>query len=201
MTYATHFLGGALAGAWLAEQAGLGPAARLAALAAGGLGGLLPDLDHPHSFVGRRAPLLSDLAYGLLGHRGAFHSLLACLLAYLAALWLLKHSPFPAPAGKALAGALALGYASHLLLDALNPGGVALFWPLPWRLAAPLAESGGTLEKILVMPLLLLGFLSALVSAPPFAEAWRDLARTLRMPADVWDLAREALRKLASAFR
>lgn len=202
MTHTTHFLGGVLAAELLTRHAGLpaGPAGLLV-LAAGGVGGLLPDADHPHSFAGRRLPLVSDLAFRTLGHRGALHSLLACLLAYVAARWLVALLPVAVPGGAHLSAALALGCLSHLALDALNPQGVRPFWPLPWRLALPLAESGGTVEKILIMPLLLLGFLSALVSVPPFAEAWNDVTRALHVPADVWDLAWELLGRLVPAFR
>ncbi|VEB43121.1 Inner membrane protein ydjM [Chromobacterium violaceum] len=47
-------------------------------LLAGGLAGsLLPDIDHPKSWLGRRIPFLSRPISYLFGHRGITHSLLA----------------------------------------------------------------------------------------------------------------------------
>jgi inner membrane protein len=188
-------LGGVLAGELLARHVGLpaGPAGLLV-LAAGGVGALLPDADHPNSFAGRRLPLVSDLAFHALGHRGALHSLLACLLAYMAVRWLLALLPLAAPGAALLAAALALGYLSHLVLDALNPQGVRPFWPLPWRLALPLAESGGILERAAAMPVLSLVCLHLFLQMPGvFGEAWDELTGALGLPAGMWGLLRKFL--------
>ena len=41
-----------------------------------------------------------------------------------------------------LAVAVAVGWLSHLTLDALTPHGVAPLWPLPWRLHGPISTGG-----------------------------------------------------------
>ncbi len=95
------------------------------------LGSLLPDLDAQQSKLSNSqirgiAPLkvASLLLNKRLGHRGAFHSVLALLLVAVVlglplALFL---DPF------ACVG-LVLGFASHLLLDACTRSGVPLWWP------------------------------------------------------------------------
>ena len=94
---------------------------------AAAIGGLLPDLDHPESVLGRRLPLVSIPLARIFGHRGMTHSLLAVavmttgLVAITAihqwglAAWLLPP--------------LIVGYLSHILGDSMTPSGVPLFWP------------------------------------------------------------------------
>lgn len=81
------------------------------------IGSLLPDIDHPGSLLGRRMKVVSVIG---LGHRGWTHSFLGfgifTLLAYVI---------IP----KYLLG-FVIGYLSHLILDSLNPSGVA--WLIPF---------------------------------------------------------------------
>lgn len=202
MTYTTHFVGGILAAELLARHAGLsGTAPAVLALAAGGIGGLLPDADHPQSFIGRRLPLVSDVAFHTLGHRGALHGLLVCLLMYVAAKWLVAIVPFAVPGGALLAQALAAGYLSHLALDALNPQGIRPLWPLPWRLALPLVESGGILERAVVFPLVFLAALSLFLQMPGiFGETWNELTGAIGVPSDIWALLKHAWNSIVGFF-
>lgn len=153
MSGRTHLLTGALMGALVAKAAGQ-PAWQEAVTAAA-VGALMPDLDVPTGSIWRIAsPALAAAAlwlwttgpwpwarlvawaclalavagrwvvHSVLSHRGPLHSLLACLLVWaLASAW----------TGEARAVALAAGYASHLLLDALTPAGVPLAWPAGGR--------------------------------------------------------------------
>jgi inner membrane protein len=95
------------------------------------LGSLLPDLDARESKLSNAqimgvTPLkpVAGLLYKRLGHRGAMHSALALIILSLL---------FGIPLGLFLnpfAGlSLALGYLSHLLLDACTKSGVPLYWP------------------------------------------------------------------------
>ncbi len=131
MTWRTHLMGG-VAILWmlpvgLASSTASAPLALLLAA----LGSLLPDLDARESKlssvqVGGIAPLkpVARLLNRRLGHRGVLHSLLALLA--LSLLVGLPLSLFLDP----LAGlGLALGYLSHLLLDACTRSGVPLLWP------------------------------------------------------------------------
>ena len=100
------------------------------AVVGGAIGGLLPDIDHPTSKIGKRLPPISKLVNSLFGHRGFTHSLLANLLfAYF--LFLLTNLIPDMLIGFYLPFALGLiiGYASHLLLDVLTVSGIPLLYP------------------------------------------------------------------------
>jgi inner membrane protein len=135
-------LGGA---AWLLAAPWCGqPALGAVPLGLAALGALLPDIDHPASWVGRRTRPFSALVAALCGHRGLTHSTLAAA----AAVWLLLAGGPAAP--------LAVGYLSHLAGDFLTPRGLPLAWPLKRRWALPLLRAGSALEPLLVGALLLL---------------------------------------------
>lgn len=119
MTGGTHLVLGALSGATLAAT-GLFESEPLA-IAAAMLGALLPDIDHPYSRLGRKMRPVSDLVALVFGHRGITHSLFAVLAMLLLLL--------QAPQWFGYAGALAVGYLSHLAADACTPSGVPLLWP------------------------------------------------------------------------
>ncbi|GAA1556748.1 hypothetical protein GCM10009678_44700 [Actinomadura kijaniata] len=54
--------------------------------------------------------------------------------------------------------AVTLGCLAHVLGDCLTPRGCPVLWPAPWRLEIPLVpRTDGTVERFVVMPLLLLG--------------------------------------------
>ena len=151
MTAKTHALGGLTAALLLAKAGCLGPY-WLSLAAVGAVGGLLPDIDHPGSYMGRRVPLVSDALEMAFGHRGATHSLLAVFLFYTAA-----RLAAPRFLGGGVAGpfalALAAGYLSHLLLDMLNPQAVPLLWPWKARVrfpVPPIFPTGGFLEAVAV---------------------------------------------------
>jgi len=125
----THAIGGFLAGELIICY-GKVPAPEVpVVLAAAVFGSLLPDIDHPESFLGRRAPVVSDAVGLVFGHRGFTHSLLFLGGVFLFLLAIrFKYVPwFP------LTGAYALvsGILSHLLFDMANPSTVPLLWP--WK--------------------------------------------------------------------
>ena len=154
MTANTHALGGAAA-ALLACRLGVPCQAWPAAAAVGAFGGLLPDIDHPSSYLGRRVPLFSDGVNLVFGHRGATHSLLAACLFFVAA-FLLACRWVPTAAAWSFAAYLLAGYLSHLFLDMLNPQPVPLLWPLGYRARFPLPPvfgTGGPGEAYVVRPL------------------------------------------------
>ncbi|HLN23094.1 MAG TPA: metal-dependent hydrolase [Patescibacteria group bacterium] len=101
---------------------------------------LLPDLDHPKSWLGRRLPFLSHPIAAVFGHRGITHSLLAVVAALMA--WSTALGWMGPP--------LALGYLSHLAADALTPQGVPLLWPIKRRFGLALCTTGGAMERLLV---------------------------------------------------
>ncbi len=86
---------------------------------------LLPDIDHPKSFLGQRLKWISKPIARAFGHRGFTHSLLA-VFALLATFYLKVPEGWFIPAD-ALQG-MVLGYLSHILADMLTPAGVPLLW-------------------------------------------------------------------------
>jgi inner membrane protein len=98
------------------------------------LGALLPDIDTPTSPIGRLCRPLAGWLERRVGHRTLTHSLLGLSLASLSVLplaWIEPRWPL----------AFALGYLSHLLVDAANPPGVPLLYPSPVRAVFPGRES------------------------------------------------------------
>ncbi|MEJ2210520.1 MAG: metal-dependent hydrolase, partial [Anaerolineae bacterium] len=141
------------------------------------IGALLPDLDARDSLAGRLLPGVSRPVESWLGHKGAWHTPAA---AAGLAIVTLPLALFPA-AGPGAWYPLPLGFASHLLLDLLEPRGIMLLWPLsrsryrfPWT---PLRAHGGPLERRLVTALGVVALLLLLVvglgpeSPPPAAPA------------------------------
>ena len=100
--------------------------------------------------VARGARMLALGAIGLVAlvcaarlssHRGFSHSLLA-LAGFAAATWL---------ACPPLAPYVALGFATHLVLDALNYRGLRLFWPARRGLSLGLCHTGGVVDACLLV--------------------------------------------------
>ncbi len=104
-------------------------------------GSLLPDMDHPKSWIGRRSRPLSTALGAAFGHRGATHSAAAVLA--LVALPQAGYHPVAV-------SALAIGYASHLAADLLTPQGLPLAWPLPMSWRVPIYRTGSRMEAVVV---------------------------------------------------
>ena len=136
---------GLAAWAWAAPRLGL-PTLDPAALTLAVAGSLLPDLDHPHSWVGRRLRPISRPLAAVFGHRGATHSLIAVLSA---ALLLRAHG-----VSRAVSNPLVVGYLSHLGADLLTPAGLRLAWPLRGSIAVPLCRTGSPAEVLVVAAIL-----------------------------------------------
>lgn len=118
------------------------------ALAAAALGALLPDIDHPQSWAGRKLRPISVPLSMLVGHRGVTHSAIA-VLAGLAALMMMGTGWMAAP--------LVIGYLSHLAADALTPSGVPLLWPSRRRFTLNLCHTGSLIEVGLVAVIAIIG--------------------------------------------
>ncbi|SDD18731.1 metal-dependent hydrolase [Belnapia rosea] len=153
--------------AWMAAAPHLGqPPLAPGAMALAALGGLLPDIDHPKSWVGRRVRPVSDILAALLGHRGVTHSLLAVVGCWL----LLRHQAVPV----AWAAPIIIGYLSHLGADLLTPGGLRLAWPLRGTWALPLCRTGSAFEPLVVALLIAAAWASLPQRPDPrtLAERW-----------------------------
>ena len=144
MMAGSHVVVGMAAWAWTAPHLGLSALDPVAlALTIGGA--LLPDIDHPRSWVGRRVRVISHPLAALIGHRGFTHSILAVIACGL----LLRWRAF----GHAVVDPLVVGYLSHLTPDLLTPSGLRLAWPLRRRFAIPLCKTGSPGELVIVMSL------------------------------------------------
>jgi len=108
-------------------------------------GALLPDVDHPQSWIGRRTRPLSTTLAKILGHRGVTHSAIAVL----GLVALLLHVGYR----RGEVSALAIGYASHLAADMLTPRGLRLAWPLKQSWGLPLCRTGSAAEPAIVVAL------------------------------------------------
>ena len=90
------------------------------------IGSVLPDIDHPKSYLGRRLPLLSKIINHVFGHRTFTHSLLFCIII----------SASLMQTDTSVGIGMFFGILSHILLDMLTPfsKGVALFYPIKKRI-------------------------------------------------------------------
>jgi len=149
--YYTHAAIAALA-------ASLVPGATPALMGVAALGSVLPDLDHPDSFVSGRVwgrSLPARLAVGVaFRHRGFLHTLTAAAVVCAGALFAAPYLHMP----HAVPYYLAFGYATHLLGDAFT-GGVPLLGPFVRRWYAFAHFGVGGLVEHLVF-LVCLGILS-----------------------------------------
>ena len=105
-------------------------------------GSLLPDIDHPKSWVGRRTRPVSTAIALVLGHRGITHSAIAVIGLTL----LLLHAGYR----RGGVAALAVGYLSHLAADMLTPRGLRLAWPFPGTWGLPLCRTDSGMESVVV---------------------------------------------------
>lgn len=149
MLWCTHFFIGAPVGFMLTQE----PSAALTCAGVSGLASLLPDIDEPDSWIGVRVPIIPAILKSTVGHRGAMHSLAAAAGISLLALLALKDPLYSI--------AMLLGYLSHLVLDSFNPNGVPWMYPCKKRFSLPLVNTGGALERFLVVPASLALFCSA----------------------------------------
>lgn len=128
-------------------------------------GSLLPDIDHPKSWIGQRSRPLSTMIAAVLGHRGATHSAFAVL----ALVSLLLHAGYR----QEYVFALAIGYLSHLGADMLTPRGLRLAWPLRGTWGVPVCRTGSGAESFIV---------GVLVCALGWWLATHGVGRSLTLP-------------------
>tara|TARA_Y100000310_G_scaffold320072_1_gene376104 strand:- start:1450 stop:1878 length:429 start_codon:yes stop_codon:yes gene_type:complete len=135
MNYPTHLAFGLLWGLLVFQDASFVIVVLIASL--------LPDIDHPQAKMGK---VFKPFSF-LFSHRGFFHSLFPLifflLLTQLHAIFL----------------AIALGYTSHLVLDALTRKGIMPFHPISrYKLKGP-CKSGGITEYVLLISFLFIDIL------------------------------------------
>lgn len=122
-------------------------------LAASGLGGLLPDIDHKNSTITKSNPVAGFFIRLFLTHRGFTHSLLS--LAIISAFTWIGARVIGSGYGYWVVSGFSIGYASHILLDSLNPKGVPLFYPLKKKFSFGKIKTGGRVENLVFIGLVL----------------------------------------------
>lgn len=154
MQYKSHLMLGAVTAAvavrcdWMALDSLAVPACIL--------GSLLPDMDHPRSYIGKRLQPLSGMIAKIFGHRGITHSLFIIILGAWFLLDYLKSPPH-------WVTGLALGYLSHLLADFFTPAGVPLLWPLKRKFCSPITVTTGSRQETWLVALIFWGTMAALL--------------------------------------
>lgn len=121
----THLLLGLAAGVAIAALAPLDVGLRVGVIAAGGVGGLLPDIDHPRAIISGYLPGVGHSIRMIVSHRGPTHTL--AFVALLCGLLVMASSPIWAVT------AFAAGLISHIAADMLTPAGVPVLLPLSHR--------------------------------------------------------------------
>lgn len=112
------------------------------------VGGLLPDIDHPKSAIGRQLPLLSEPLSAIFGHRGFTHSLLAVAIMLGVLFWLTASGE--GSQLRWLVVPLCVGYLSHIVGDSLTPSGVPLFYPKRKTYSLNLFKTRSFMETLIV---------------------------------------------------
>ena len=131
MMAGSHVVVGVAAWTWTAPHLGL-PALDPLAIALVMTGALLPDIDHPASWVGRRLRVISRPLAATIGHRGVTRFLVAVL----ACLVFLRWEGW----SRTVIDPLVVGYLSHLAADLLTTSGLRLAWPSSTRQAIGLCR-------------------------------------------------------------
>lgn len=106
------------------------------------IGSVLPDIDEPNSFIGRRSLGFSSFIKQLFGHRGFTHSLTCWII--LTILSLLYTNPFTI--------GLSLGYLFHIIGDLFSTSGLRLFLPFSDKRIKTFItyQTGGTRERVIL---------------------------------------------------
>lgn len=141
MMAGSHVILGVCAWAYAARIVGAPPLDPLS-LGLAAAGSLLPDIDHPKSWIGRRLKVVSVPIAMIFGHRGITHSLVAVAGCIAVLRWDSDHWRVALP--------LVVGYVSHLAADLFTPAGLCLTWPLRRTFALPIVKTGGFGEQIFV---------------------------------------------------
>lgn len=141
MNYKTHVLSGLLAGGiFLLKEAD----PQLYLLSASAVGALIPDIDEPQSYAGRKIKGVSKLIKSVFGHRGITHSFLGMGIISLLIYFLLDHYNLSLK----ILTMFNLGYLSHLLTDLITKAGVPLLYPYKKKIKIPLIRTGGKREFV-----------------------------------------------------
>lgn len=118
-----------------------------------GIGALLPDIDEPESYIGRRTRGISDLINLFFGHRGLTHTIYFVFAIGVLTYWLGSLTDYSFLAGTYLT----FGVFLHILEDSFSVSGVRWLSPITDRsYHVPIYSTGSLIE-------FLIGFISLIV--------------------------------------
>ncbi len=149
MIFLTHLLGGVLALAYLGRFFGINSSGseKMALIVVSALFALAPDIDTIKSKAGKLLQPFSTVASFLFRHRGFLHSFVFAILVYFGMLYVFSAT---------VAAAAAVGYSSHLLLDAMTKEGIRPLSPLlKFRLRGPIT-TGSFFEQVVLAAMFVL---------------------------------------------
>ena len=122
---------------------------------------MFPDIDEPHSYIGRRFTIFSQIFSLFFKHRGITHTALI-ILVYIALIPLISYNPLY----KLIGIGFIIGNVGHILGDASTKSGVPIFYPIYSKGFGILPKAfryttGGGIEYMFVLPAftLALGYL------------------------------------------
>ncbi len=141
MIFLTHILGGVLAVVYFGRFFGISGSSgseKIVAIAVSMLFSILPDIDMVKSKAGKHLQPFSNVLSFVFRHRGFLHSFIFAAIVYFGIRYLLSPE---------IAAAAAIGYSSHLALDALTKEGIMPLSPLSKLRLRGFIKTGGFLEK------------------------------------------------------
>jgi len=137
MMFKTHVAFGFLAG--VISISYFNPANQILFIVLVMLGAMLPDIDHPKSKIGSKFKIIGFL----FEHRGFFHSFLAIPLIAAIIFYFTSSLTYIMPLG--------IGYASHLVSDAVTKEGIMPLHPLTRLRLRGFIKTAGALEYVLFL--------------------------------------------------
>ncbi|MEM0332025.1 MAG: metal-dependent hydrolase [Archaeoglobaceae archaeon] len=144
MRHTTHILFGTLFAIPIVSYLSLDPAKASFIIFTALIGSLLPDVDHPKSYINRKSWGIFYRVVLQSTHRGWMHSLfgafiftLISTLVFFYLCWDMLYSMV-----------FLFGYLSHLLADSLNPTGVNWLWPKKKKYKIAIIKTGSKGEVI-----------------------------------------------------
>jgi len=108
--------------------------------------GILPDIDHPKSKLGRKLKILSYPINFIFGHRGLFHSLFIALSSSFL-IWIIfgdYYIPF------------FIGFLSHLIADGITKQGIDFTYPFNFFKVTGIIKTGSFIEKVIFLLLIII---------------------------------------------
>lgn len=154
MLYKTHIIGGATAATIFTlatSYTDVSLETLGAAIVTGAIGGLIPDIDHPNSKISQNLKPASTIINLLFSHRGLFH-----VPIFYVVIWGLLLFQITNPYWLFFTNTMFIGIMSHLLLDALNPRGIPMFFPFEQKLRRIAKIRTGSISELLIRIILII---------------------------------------------